>query len=137
MNHCRHSGAVRCWGVVIDKWKLFERAREPWPQSVRVVPTERQPGFEAEPKLVAVYRSIEASCDPTGEWTDSDNWTSVANWSFHQALWKLAGQATTETLILRDDVTFEMFDYWMRFNLSDDDWSAQRQEYEDSPSRFQ
>ena len=120
--------------MAIDKMRLFERTRDRWPQSFRITPTDGVPGFEAEPSLVAVYDSIEEACELTGERTQSDEWTQVANWAFHQALWALAKAATTERLISRQDVTFPMFDDCMRSNLSDESWDEERREYEDSPT---
>jgi hypothetical protein len=122
--------------MAIDKMKLFETTRKRWPQNFQITPTDEVPGFRAEPQLVSVFDTIDESCNPLDEWTQADNWTSVANWSFHQALWNLAKQQATEGLIRRDDVTFEMFDVWMRSNLTDESWTAERQEYEASPSRF-
>ena len=122
--------------MAIEKRKLFERARDRWPSVVRVVPTDGVPRFNAEPSLVEVYRAIEEACEPPGEWTSEDEWTGLANWSFHQALWALAEQSSSERAIDREDVTFEMFDERMRSNLSDDCWAAERLEYEESPSRF-
>lgn len=86
--------------------------------------------------MVAVYRSIEEACDPRGEWTLSDEWTQLANWVFHQALEALANSAETEKIVRREEGTFDLFDEWMRFNLSDECWDEERREYEDSPSRF-
>lgn len=83
-----------------------------------------------------MYRLIEESCDPSGEWTQSDEWTQLANWSFHQALSELAEHAAAEKVIRREDVTFDMFDYWIRSNLTDECWDEERREYEDSASRF-
>ncbi len=122
--------------MAIDKMKLFESTRDRWPLSFRVTPADRVPSFKAEPELVAVYRSIEESCNPIGERTQSDEWIQVANWAFHQALWAVAEDGATERVVRREDVTFAMFDYWMRSNLSDESWDEERQEYDDSPSRF-
>lgn len=83
-----------------------------------------------------MYRSIEESCDPVVERTQNDEWIQLANWAFHQALWALAKGTVTERIIRREDVTFDMFDYWMRSNLSDESWEEERREYEDSPPRF-
>ena len=123
--------------MAINKWKLFEEARERWPQRFEITPTDGYPCFSADPDLVAVYRSIEVSCNPTGEWTQSDEWTKLANWSFNQALWQIAEQVPEKLFVLREEVSFDAFDYWMRFNLSDAMWTAERQEYVVSPSRFQ
>lgn len=122
--------------MVIEKKDLLERARERWQSVVRVVPKDGVPSFEAEPCLVEMYRTIEASCAPKGEWAPEDEWTNLANWSFHQALWALAEQSVSIKHLRREEVTFEMFDEWMRFNLSDDCWDAERAEYEESPLRF-
>lgn len=122
--------------MAIEKRKLFERTRERWPLIVRVVPTDGVPCFEAEPSLVEVYRAIEAYCEPTGERTAEDEWTGLANWSFHQALSAVAERSASERYIHREEVTFEMFDERMRSNLSDDCWIAERKEYEENPSRF-
>lgn len=122
--------------MAIDKWKLFERTRGRWPPNVRVVPTAGVPCFKTTPNLVDVYAAIEASCEPKGEWAAEDEWTQLANWSFHQALWALAENSGAEKHINREQVTFEMFDEQMRLNLSDDCWNAERTEYEESPSRF-
>jgi hypothetical protein len=121
--------------MAIEKVKLFERTRERWPLKVRVLPTNGVPPFEAKPSLVDVYRAIEASCEPAGEWTAEDEWVNLANWSFHQALWALAERAGDRQLH-RDEVTFEMFDKCMREHLSDDSWKAERLEYDESPSLF-
>ena len=122
--------------MAIEKGKLFERTRERWPLAVRVVPADGMPCFKSEPSLVEVYRAIEAYCEPTGERTADDEWTALANWSFHQALWTLAERSNLERDIQRDEVTFEMFDERMRSNLSDECWNAERIEYEESTSRF-
>jgi hypothetical protein len=121
--------------MAVEKTKLFKHARERWPLTVRVLPTDGVPCFEARPCLVEVYRAIEASCEPAGEWTAEDEWKNLANWSFHQALWALAERAG-ERELRRDEVTFEMFDRCMRENLLDESWKAERLEYEESPSRF-
>jgi hypothetical protein len=122
--------------MIIDKKKLFEDARGRWPESLRVTPKEGVPCFRAEPSLTEVYRSIEASCSPASEWATSDEWCQLANWSFTQALWTLAEQVNSERLILRDEVTFDMFDAIMRSNLSHHEWTAYRKAYEASPSRI-
>ena len=122
--------------MAIEKKNLLERTRERWPLVVRVVPKDGVPSFESEPCLVAVYRTIEEACEPTGEWTAEDEWTNLANWAFHQAPFALAEQSVSEKHLRREDVPFEMFDEWMRFNLSNDCWSAERDEYEESPLRF-
>ena len=123
--------------MTINKWKLFEEAKKRWPQSFHITPTDEMPSFEADPALEAIYRSIEDSCNPTGAWTQSDEWTKLANWSFHQALWQLAEQVSEDRLILREEVSFDAFDRWMHFNLSEEIWTSERQEYEASPTRFQ
>ena len=123
--------------MAIEKWKLFDLARKRWPLSIHVVPRDGTPNFEAEPGLVAIYEAVEASHQSTGDWTPQDEWQGLANWSFHQALWKLAERSASERDIARDEVTFQMFDEEMRSNLwGDDCWIAERQEYEESPSRF-
>ncbi|MDO9490497.1 MAG: hypothetical protein Q7J32_19170 [Sphingomonadaceae bacterium] len=123
--------------MAIDKNRLFERARERWPLVFRVMPVEGVPCFESKPCIAEVYRDIEASSQPEGEGTPADEWKALAHWSFHQALWALAQQVEWERDLHRDEVTFEMFDEWIRSNLAGDDcWRAERQEYEESPSRF-
>ncbi|WP_152414756.1 hypothetical protein [Blastomonas sp. AAP53] len=121
--------------MVIEKAKLFENTRERWPATVYVRPSKGVLCFVAEPSLVDVYEAVEGSCAPSGEWTAEDEWTHLANWSFHQALWALA-ERSAERQLHRNDVTFHMFDERMRFNLSDECWNAERIEYEESPSRF-
>lgn len=121
--------------MAIEKARLLERTRKRWPLTIRVVPKDGVPCFEAEPCLNEVYQAIEASCEPAGEWTAEDNWVHVANWSFHQALWGLA-ERSGERNLSRSEVTFEMFDHCMRENLSDGCWDAERLEYEESPSLF-
>ena len=103
---------------------------------MRVLPTNGFPSFASKSNLYDVYRAIEAACEPKGEWTAEDEWTGLANWSFHQALWLLAEQSTAERIVYRDEVSFEMFDARMRANLLDDGWIAERQKYEDRPLRF-
>ncbi len=93
--------------------------------------------FEAEPPLGDIYDAIELSCSPTDKWSSDDEWTNLANWSFHQALWSLAERTKSTKNIHREEVTFEMFDERMRVNLSDESWSAERVEYADSPELFQ
>ena len=121
--------------MAIDKAKLFERTQERWPLTVHVRPINGVPCFVAEPNLVDVLEAIEASCAPFGEWTSEDEWTGLANWSFHQALWSLA-EHSEERLLHRHEVTFLMFEERMRANLSDESWKAERLIYEESPSRF-
>jgi hypothetical protein len=121
--------------MAIEKTRLFERTRGRWPLTVHVVPKEGVRCFEATPCLNEVYRTIEASSKPAGEWTAEDNWTHVANWSFHQALWTLA-ERPDERHLDRNEVTFDMLDRCIRENLSDDCWDAERLEYEESPSLF-
>jgi DNA-binding GntR family transcriptional regulator len=111
--------------MVINKTKLFESARDRWPP----IFTERE--------TVAIYQAIEEACEPTGEYTQSDDWTQLANWAFHQALGALAKDERFKEIIHRDEVTFDLFDEWMRFNLSEECWDEERREYEASPSRFQ
>jgi hypothetical protein len=122
--------------MAIDKTKLFESTRDRWPLSFRIIPTEGIPSYAAEPEMVEVYRSIEEACAPRGEWTQSDEWTQLANWAFHQALGALAEDGVSEKTVRREDVTFDMFDHWTRFNLSHKCWDEERHEYEASPSRF-
>lgn len=122
--------------MAVDKMKLFESTRDRWPPNFRIAPTDGVPSFNAEPDLLSVYQRIEASCEPIGERTQSDEWAQLANWSFHQSLWALAEDGATERMIRSQDVTFEMFDHWLRFNLADESWAGERREYEDSPSRF-
>jgi hypothetical protein len=111
--------------MAIDKAKLFESARERWPSS----PVTASNG-------AAIYRAIEEACKPTGEYTQHDEWTQLANWAFHQAIGALARDAGSGKIVRREDVTFDVFDEWMRFNLADECWEAERREYEASPSRF-
>jgi hypothetical protein len=120
----------------VEKRRLFEQARDRWPRRMRVFPTKGFPRFNAEPSLVDVHNDIQAACDPKSGWTEEDEWTGLANWSFHQALWAVADQSTEERDVDRDDVTFERFDECMRFNLSADCWTAERREYEESSLRF-
>jgi hypothetical protein len=122
--------------MVIAKKALFKRTLERWPSTVRVSPFDGVPGFQAQPSLVDVHEAIEAQCNPGAEWSGEDEWTKLANWSFHQALWALAEGTTSERDLSRDEVTFEMFDDAMRFNLSDDCWTSERAEYDASPTRF-
>jgi DNA-binding GntR family transcriptional regulator len=122
--------------MAIDKMKLFESARDRWPPSFRITPTDGAPCFEAEPELVAVYDRIEKACEPTEQRTQNDEWTQLANWAFHQALWALAKETAAPSVIRREDVTFDLFDQWVRLNLSDESWEEERREYEESPSRF-
>jgi hypothetical protein len=122
--------------MAFDKMKLFESTKNRWPSSFRVTPSDGVPSFEAEPELVAVYNLIEEACEPAEERTHADEWTQLANWAFHQALWVLARHTATESVIHREDVTFEQFDHWIRLNLSDESWVEERREYEDSPSLF-
>lgn len=122
--------------MAVEKIRLFEFARERWPLTMRVLPTNGFPSFASKSNLYDVYRAIEAACEPKGEWTAEDEWTGLANWSFHQALWLLAEQSTAERIVYRDEVSFEMFDARMRANLLDDGWIAERQKYEDRPLRF-
>lgn len=121
--------------MAVEKIRLFESAQERWPLTVRVLPTNGFPTFTSKPSLYDVYRAIEEACSPEGEWTAEDEWTGLANWSFHQAIWSLAGQSNAERIVHREEVAFEMFDARMRANLLDDCWIAERQEYEDSPIR--
>ena len=121
--------------MAIEKTKLFEQTRERWPLTVHVLPTNGVPCFEAVPSLVDVYRTIEVSCEPEGEWRAEDEWIGIANWSFHQALWALA-ESSSQRHLHREEVTFEMFDKCMRENLSEDCWKVERLEYEESPSLF-
>ena len=121
--------------MAIDKVRLFERTRERWPLTVRVLPTTGVPSFEAHPCLVDVHEAVEVSCAPAGEWTAEDEWIGLANWSFHQALWALA-ERSGERHLHRDEVTFDMFDDCMRSNLTDECWNAERVDYEESPLRF-
>jgi hypothetical protein len=121
--------------MAIDKMKL-ESTRDRWPPSFRITPSDGVPGFEAESELVAVYDLIDGAGEPTGERTQDDEWTQLANWAFHQALWALAKDTATDGVIRREDVTFDDFDHWMRVNLSDKSWVDERREYEHSPSRF-
>ena len=72
---------------------------------MRVFPTNGFPPFDAEPSLVDVHSDVQAACDPKGEWTEEDEWTGLANWSFHQALWAVTDQSTVERDIDRDEVT--------------------------------
>lgn len=91
------------------------------------------PCFETNPSLLDVYRKIEADCEPTEALTPEDEWTNLANWSFHQALWSIA-ERSEEGRLNRDQVTFQMFDNCMKRNLSADDcWISERVEYEASP----
>src|SRR4051794_4382573 len=106
--------------MAIEKRKLFEQARDRWPLTVNVVPTDGDPRFHAKPSLFDIYSGIEASCEPEGVRTAEDEWTGLANWSFCQAVSALAEGATAERELHREEVTFEMFDEWMCFNLSDD-----------------
>ena len=122
--------------MAVEKIRLFEQAKDRWPRSIRVCPTNGFPPFDAEPSLVDVHRGIQAACDPKGEWTEEDDWTGLANWSFHQALWRVAEQSIETRDLDRDEVTFEMFEAYMRSNLADDCWVAERREFEESPLRF-
>ena len=123
--------------MVVDKMKLFEDARKRWPCRFRITPTDGTPRFEADPALAAVYQSIEASCNPVGVWTAGDEWRKLANWSFHQALWQVAEHVSEERSVHREEVSFDAFDHWMRFNLSDEMWKQEREAYEASPPHFQ
>ena len=122
--------------MAIDKWRLFERTRARWPEAFLITPAAGDRCFESEPQLTRTYRDIESACDPGGEWTQDDEWVQLANWAFHQALWKLAEGAERATRIHRKDVTFGMFDECMRSNLSHPSWAEERSEYQESPTRF-
>lgn len=122
--------------MAVEKKRLFEQAKDRWPRRMRVFPTNGFPSFDAVPSLVDVHSDVQVACDPKGEWTEEDEWTGLANWSFHQALWAVANQSNAERDIDRDEVTFEMFDECMRSNLSADCWVNERRQYEESPLRF-
>lgn len=122
--------------MTVEKGILFEQTKGRWPRRIRVFPTSRFPFFYAEPCLVDVHSRIQAACDPKGEWSKDDEWTGLANWSFHQALWTVAQQSKTERDIDCDEVTFEMFDECMRSNLLSESWADERRQYEESPLRF-
>ena len=122
--------------MAVEKSRLFEQAKDRWPRRMRVYPTNGFPPFDAKPSLVDVHKDIQAACDPKGDWTEEEEWTGLANWSFHQALRAVANQSTAERNLDRDEVTFEMFDERMRSNLANDCWVAERHQYEESPLRF-
>jgi hypothetical protein len=122
--------------MAIERTRLFEEAKARWPTRMRVFPANGGRPFAAVPSLFDVYNDIQASCDPEGDWTDEDEWTGLANWSFHQALCAVAEQTTTERDVDRDEVAFEHFDECMRSNLSADWWVAERRLYDESPLRF-
>ncbi len=122
--------------MAVEKSRLFEQAKDRWPRRLRVYPTNGFPPFDAKPSLVDVHNDIQAACDPQGDWTEEEEWTGLANWSFHQALRAVANQSTAERNLDRDEVTFEMFDERMRSNLANDCWVAERHQYEESPLRF-
>ena len=111
--------------MAIDKTKLFESTKRRWP-SFTIAPSDG----------VTIYNSIDEACAPTGEWTQSDEWIQLANWAFHQALGALAKAGAAERNVHRDEVTFDLFDEWMRFNLLHECWEEERREYDASPSRF-
>lgn len=111
--------------MAIDKTKLFESTKERWPD-----------GPMTASKEAAVYWAIEEACKPPGEYTQSDEWTQLANWAFHQAIGTLANDAAPEETVRREEVTFDLFDEWMRFNLTHECWEAERREYDASPSSF-
>ncbi len=92
--------------MAIERRRLFEEAKARWPILIRVFPTHGFPPFDAKPRLVDVYNDIQASCDPKGDWTEEDEWTSLANWSFHHALWAVTEQTRTERDVDRDEVAF-------------------------------
>jgi hypothetical protein len=123
--------------MIVEKTKLFQQARDRWQRKMRVFPKNGFPPSDVKPNLIDVHRDIQAACDPKGEWTEEDEWTGLANWSFHQALWAVAEQSITERNVDRDEVTFEMFDECMRSNLLADCWVAERKAYDQSPLRFQ
>lgn len=116
----------------VEKRRLFEEAKNRWPLHIRALPTNGYPPFVTEPCLVNVHRNIEAACSPKGEWTEEDNWTALANWSFHQALGAVVDQSKAEQDVYRDEVTFEMFDKRMRSNLAIEHWADERLEYEEN-----
>jgi len=99
---------------------------------MRALPTNGYPPFVTEPCLVDIHRNIEAAFGPKGEWTEEDNWTHLANWSFHQALWAVVDQSKVEQDVYRDEVAFEMFDKRMRTNLAIEHWADERREYEEN-----
>ena len=65
---------------------------------------------------------------------DADDWTQLAAWAFHQALWELAGSrgGVGEATLRPADVSFEAFDRWMKKNLSDETWANVRKDYDAS-----
>jgi hypothetical protein len=119
--------------MALEKIELFERTRDRWPVYVHIRPKDGVPCFETNPSLLDVYRKIEADCERAEALTPEDEWTNLANWSFHQALWSIA-ERSEEGHLNRDQVTFQMFENCMKRNLSADNcWIAERVEYEASP----
>lgn len=107
---------------MVDKRELFERARSLWPDAVTI-------GSEAASldALNNVYWPLEERLS-----RDSDDWTQLAAWAFHQALAELAGSRPSAGLaaLRPNDIAFEAFDRWMRSNLSDESWAKVRAEYD-------
>ena len=104
----------------VDKRTLLDRVRHLWPDAI----TLRPDGGEAA--LNNIYWPIEAKLEKGG-----DEWTALAAWAFHQALWDHARhQADAGSSIIRPaDISLEAFDFWMRKNLSDEAWTNFREEY--------
>ena len=104
----------------MDKQALLDRVKLLWPDAI----TLRSRG--GQDALNNIYWPIEARLED-----DGDEWTQLAAWAFHQALWVLARtKVSAGRAVLRPaDVTLEAFDYWMMTNLSDETWAEARHEY--------
>ncbi len=105
--------------MAIDKTALFESTRALWPQTIFT--------FDAQNSLHRIYEANEAS------YPVDDNWRQVAIWSFHQALAGLERNARAQgaATFSPSEISFEIFDEWIRSNLCGDDcWLAERAQWE-------
>ncbi|KRA62228.1 hypothetical protein ASD79_22465 [Caulobacter sp. Root655] len=110
--------------MAIDKTALFESTKALWPQTIFT--------FDARNTLNRIYQANEDS------YSVDDDWRQIAMWSFHQALWGLEREASAKgaSRFSPSEISFNIFDKWMRSNLTGDDcWLPERAEWEnDAPN---
>ena len=113
----------------MDPHQLFTRVKALWPDAILL---STDAGWEESQPIWSVVHVH----DVIKKQVETDDWLSIAAWSFHQALTVVARSrlAAGQTTLRPADVTFESFDRQMRKNLADETWADSRSDYGSSNS---
>ena len=111
---------------LMNKLELFEDTKSLWPDIIKYEGMEINGNLVSGLQILNVLRE-----DITKTFDNLDDWTGLTIWAFHQALWAHSKTEISQmrSKVFTNDITFEMFEYWMQKNLLDEFWATERKIY--------